>query len=82
MQAMRGRKEMKASKVKFPQRQPQPPPPQEPQPGAAAASTNPATTTAAATVGTDNKRIFPSRHLDVPALYETQVSNWDERLLT
>lgn len=67
---MRARKE---KKPKSPQRQQQPPPPQQdPQTLAAAASTNAPTPT---TVGTDNKRIFPSRHLDVPALYETKVRN-------
>lgn len=70
MQAMRERKEKKASEVKSPQREHQPSLPQEHECLAAGFSD---ASKAAVAVGTDNKKVFPSRHLDVPALYDTQV---------
>ncbi|KAM3576358.1 hypothetical protein VYU27_001709 [Nannochloropsis oceanica] len=89
---MRERKKKKASKIESPQRQLQPPLPQEPERMAAGSSD---ALKAAVAAGTDNKMVFPSRYLDVPALYETQVSadnamdildnikllNYDDRLL-
>lgn len=73
MQAMRERKKKKASKIESPQRQLQPPLPQEPERMAAGSSD---ALKAAVAAGTDNKMVFPSRYLDVPALYETQVRIW------